>query len=125
MERGTDWTRAVLLGREDSWAATLGTGRLAIYALAIATLFMHALDLATGLRMMLVHGIALEQNPVARFLMHHTGPLGLVEAKLIVVLGATALFIRCAHLGRGRLARNCLLLAFALGLLGAVSNLVG
>ena len=125
MERAGIWARPVLLGRDNSWAATLGTGPLGIYMLATATLLIHALDLATGLRMMLVYGIALEQNPLARLLMHYTGPLGLVEAKLIVVLGAIVLFIRCAQAGRARLARNCLLLAFGLGVLGAASNLVG
>ncbi len=119
------WTRWVLLGAEDGWGARLATGPLGIYVLAACALFMHALDLATGLRMMLVYGIELEQNPLARLIMNHAGPVGLVEVKLGVVLAAIVLFIRTAEAGRPRLARNCLLLAVGLGFLGFVSNLVG
>lgn len=117
--------RQLLLGREDGWGATLATGRRAIYTLAVLAVLLHALDLATGLRMMLVYGIPLEQNPLARFIMHNIGPLGLVELKLGVVFAGVILFVRTAHLGRPRLARNCLLLAAVLGMLGFVSNLVG
>jgi hypothetical protein len=119
------WTRWVLLGPEDGWGATLGTGPLGIYFLAGAALFMHALDLASGLRMMLVYGVELEQNPFARTIMHHAGPLGLIEMKLGVVLAALVLFIRTAEAGRPRLARNCLILAVVIGVLGFASNLVG
>jgi hypothetical protein len=86
---------------------------------------MHVLDLATGLRMMLVYGIQLEQNPVARFIMHTAGPVGLVEVKLGVVAIGVLLFVRTAQVGRARLARNCLLLAGGIGVLGWSSNLVG
>ncbi len=113
------------LGPEDSWAATLATGRLGIAALAGLALLMHVLDLATGLRMMLVHGINLEQNPLARYIMTTSGPLGLVEVKLAVVLAGVLLFVRTAQVGRPRLARNCLLMAAGIGLLGFASNLVG
>jgi hypothetical protein len=88
-------------------------------------LLLHVLDLATGLRMMLVYGIALEQNPFARAVMASAGPLGLVELKLGVVVAGLLLFVRTAQVGRPRLARNCLLLAMAIGLLGFASNLVG
>src|ERR1051325_2211276 len=101
------WTRRVLLGPEDSWGATLGTGRLGIFGLAMCALFLHALDLATGLRMMLLYGLQLEQNPLARVIMQTGGPLLLVEFKLGVVLGAILLFMRTAEAGRPRLARNC------------------
>ena len=116
--------RLVLLGPEDSWAAHVATGRFAIYALALITLMAHALDLATGIRMMLVHGITLEQNPIARGIMQHAGPLGLIEAKFFVVGFGVLLFVRAARNGRGRLARNCLLAAAGVGLLGFASNLV-
>ena len=88
-------------------------------------MIMHTLDLATGLRMMLVYGINLEQNPLARFIMHNAGPLALVEFKLGVVLAAVVLFVRTAKVGRPRLARNCLLIAAVIGILGWTSNLVG
>ena len=125
MTRVQGWTRWVLLGDDESWGATLGTGPIGIYRLAALVLIMHILDLATGLRMMLVYGIHLEQNPLARFIMHNAGPLGLVEVKLGVVLAGILLFVRTAQVGRPRLARNCLLIAAGIGLLGLTSNLVG
>jgi len=125
MARLLMWTRWVLLGNDDSWGATLATGRLAILGLAILTLFMHVLDLATGLRMMLVYGVNLEQNPLARYIMTTSGPVGLVELKLAVVLAGIVLFVRTARAGRPRLARNCLLIAAGIGMLGFASNLVG
>jgi hypothetical protein len=94
-------------------------------ALAAFALLMHVLDLATGLRMMLVYGIGLEQNPLARFIMTTSGPIGLIELKLAVVLAGLVLFVRTAQAGRPRLARNCLLLAAGIGMLGWTSNLVG
>jgi hypothetical protein len=125
MTRVQGWTRWVLLGDDNSWGATLATGPLGIYTLAAFALLMHALDLATGLRMMLVYGVGLEQNPLARFMMTTVGPLGLVELKLGVVAAGLFLFVRTAKAGRPRLARNCLLIAAGIGMLGWTSNLVG
>jgi hypothetical protein len=116
--------RFVLLGPEHSWGATFATGPSVILALAGLTLLLHTLDLATGLRMMLVYGVALEQNPLARLIMQTSGPIGLIEMKLGIVLLGVGLFVRTAHAGRGRLARNCLMFAAGLGILGAASNLV-
>jgi hypothetical protein len=116
--------RWVLLGSDDSWGARVGTGPTTLYALAVLTLVLHALDVATGIRMMLVYGINLEQNPIARGIMQAAGPLGLIEAKFFIVGLGVVLFLRAAKLGRARLARNCLLLAAALGALGFSSNLV-
>jgi len=118
-------THRVLLGRDDSWGARLATSRVAISALAMLALSMHLLDLASGERMMLLHGIQLEQNPLARYIMTTGGPLSLAEFKLGVVMGGLVLFMRTARLGRPRLARNCLLLAAGIGLLGFASNFVG
>jgi hypothetical protein len=117
-------TRWLLLGSDESWGATLATGPLAITCLAVFALLTHALDLATGLHMMLVYGISLEQNPLARLLMLDLGPLGLAVAKLGVVGAGVLLMVRTAQMGRPRLARNCLLLAAGIGLLGFTSNLV-
>jgi len=125
MTRVHVWTRWLLLGNDDSWGAKFATGPLGILVLAAFALAMHVLDLATGLRMMLVYGIHLEQNPLARFIMHNAGPLGLVEVKLGVVLAGILLFVRTAQVGRPRLARNCLLIAAGIGMLGLTSNLVG
>ena len=119
------WARWLLLGPEGAWGARVATGRTAIYILAILAVVCHTLDLATGLRMMLVYGISLEQNPLARLIMLNAGPTGLIVFKLGIVLSGVALFVRTAHLGRARLARNCLLMAVTLGMLGAASNLVG
>jgi hypothetical protein len=118
-------TRWLLLGADDSWGATLGTGPLAITCLAMLAVLMHALDLASGIRMMLMYGIGLEQNPLARLIMTDAGPLGLAAAKLGVVGLGVLLFVRTARSGRPRLARNCLLLAAGIGLLGFASNMVG
>ena len=125
MTRVHTWTRWLLLGNDESWGATFATGPLWILVLAAFALAMHVLDLATGLRMMLVYGIHLEQNPLARFIMHNAGPLGLVEVKLGVVLAGILLFVRTAQVGRPRLARNCLLIAAGIGMLGLTSNMVG
>lgn len=125
MTRVRGWTRWVLLGADDSWGATLATGSLGICLLAGFALAMHVLDLATGLQMMLVYGIDTEQNPLARFIMHTAGPIGLIELKLGVVVAAVSLFVLTAQVGRPRLARNCLLLVAGMGILGWSSNLVG
>jgi uncharacterized membrane protein len=75
--------------------------------------------------MMLVYGIHMEQNPIARALMQSGGPLRLAEVKLAIVMTCLLLFMRTARAGRPRLARNCLLLAAGIGLLGFASNMVG
>lgn len=121
----SSWSRRVLLGPDDSWAAQVATGPAAIYLLAALVMVMHVLDLATGLHMMITYGIELEQNPLARFVMTTAGPLGLVPLKLGVVGGGVLLFVRAAQLGRARLARNCLVFSAAVGLLGVASNMVG
>jgi hypothetical protein len=84
----------------------------------------NGLDLATGLRMMLIGGIALEQNPFIREIMYTAGPALLVAMKLTVVLAGVLLLMRTARHGRARLARNCLALTAGIGVLGAASNLV-
>jgi len=116
--------RWVLLGSDTSWGARILTGQVALYVLAIVTLVLHALDVVTGVRMMLVYGVGLEQNPIARGIMLAAGPLGLIEAKFLIVGVGLVVFLRAARHGRARLARNCLLLAAALGALGFSSNLV-
>ncbi len=115
----------MLLGSDESWGATLATRPLAIYVLASFALAMHVLDLATGLRMMQQYGIELEQNPLARAVMYAAGPIGLAELKLAVVVVGLWLFVRVARAGRPRLARNCLVIAGVIGMLGWTSNLVG
>jgi hypothetical protein len=116
--------RWLLLGDDESWGARIGTNLTAIYVLAGLVVLLHALDLATGIRMMLVYDISFEQNPIARGIMQSAGPLGLTAAKLAVVGLGVLLFVRAAHVGRARLARNCLLFAAGVGILGVISNLV-
>jgi hypothetical protein len=53
------------------------------------------------------------------------GPIGLIALKIGAVSGGVALLVRTARLGRTRLARNCLLVAAAIGVVGVLSNLVG
>jgi hypothetical protein len=118
------WSRWVLLGPDDGWGARLGTGRTAIYLLAALALVANMLDLATGLDMILTYGSHLELNPLARNIVEGLGPLGLVHAKLSVVLLGVLIFIWNARIGRARLARNCLVFALGVGMLGATSNLV-
>jgi uncharacterized membrane protein len=117
-------SRRILLGRDEAWGARLGTAPTAIYLLAGLVILLHVLDLVTGLRMMLTYGTHLEQNPLPRFVMLYAGPVGLIALKLAVVISGVLLFVRTAQLGRARLARNCLLVAAAVGMLGAASNLV-
>lgn len=119
------WTRHLLLGPDDGWGATIGTGPTGIALLTALALMFQVLDLATGLQMMLRYGVGMEQNPVARAIMQTWGPLGMVDIKLgVVVVGV--LFLRhLARSGRPRLARNCLAITMGLGLLGFASNLVG
>jgi hypothetical protein len=119
------WSRWILLGPEDGWGARLATGPVAIYLLAALVLVAHMLDLWTGVNMMLNYGLQLEQNPLARYVMATAGPLGLVPLKLGVVTLGVVLFVRTAHIGRARLARNCLVFAAGVGVLGAASNMVG
>jgi uncharacterized membrane protein len=121
----SSWSRRILLGPDDAWAARVATSPMAIYTLAALVLVAHVLDLATGLHMMTHYGIDLEQNPLARYVMATAGPMGLVPLKLGVVGGGVLLFVRAAQLGRARLARNCLLFSAAVGLLGIASNMVG
>ena len=120
---GAAW-RWLLFGSEDGWGARLATGRNAIYLLATLAIVAHILDLATGINMMLTHGIHLEQNPIARSIMEAAGPLGLAQVKLGIVSAGVLVFIWNANLGRARLARNCLVFALGAGMLGAASNLV-
>jgi hypothetical protein len=114
----------MMLGPEDGWGARLATGSTAIYLLACLALLANMLDLATGLNVMLTYGIHLEQNPLARAIMNGSGPLGLIQAKLGVVLLGVLVFVWTARLGRGRLARNCLVFAVGVGMLGTTSNMV-
>jgi hypothetical protein len=121
----SSWSRRVLLGPDDGWGAHLATGPVAIYVLAVLVLVVHVLDLATGLSMMARHGIELEQNPLARYIMLTAGPLGLIPLKLGVVGFGVTMFVRAAQLGRARLARNCLVFSAGVGVLGVASNMVG
>ena len=97
MTRVQSWTRWVLLGADDSWGATLATGPLGIYALAAFALLMHVLDLATGLRMMQVYGIELEQNPLARFIMTPSGRSAWSSSSSAWSSAAVLLFVRTAQ----------------------------
>jgi Domain of unknown function (DUF5658) len=92
--------------------------------LAAVGLVFQALDLITGIRMMLLYGIDQEQNPIARTIFQLGGPLGLTTAKFGIVFSGIVLLLLIARAGRPRIARNALVLVTLLGLLGFSSNLV-
>jgi Domain of unknown function (DUF5658) len=96
---------------------------LSVLALAAIAIALHALDLISGLRMILVYGLNLEQNPLARAIFQAGGPLGLTAAKLAVV-GAGVVVLVLIGRARPRLAHVALTLVALLGLLGFASNLV-
>ena len=92
--------------------------------IACIAVFLHVLDLASGIRMMLVYGIDLEQNPIARTIFQMSGPVGLSMAKLTVVGAGVFVLVLLARAGRTRLARNALTIVALMGLVGLASNLV-
>src|SRR5207302_8320224 len=104
--------------------ARVACGPVSILLLAAVGLVLHALDLITGVRMMLMYGIEQEQNPIARTIFQISGPFGLASAKFGVVFSGVVLLILLARAGRPRLARNTLLAIAILGLLGFSSNLI-
>ena len=114
----------LLYGPESGWGARFGCGPRTITALAIVAVLLHGLDLASGIRMMLVYGIDQEQNPLARTLFQAGGPQSLAIAKLGVVMAGVLLLLWLARAGRARLSRNSLLVIGMLGLLGSSSNFV-
>ena len=116
--------RRVLIGSDHSWSARFLCGPVGIASLALVSIALHALDLATGVRMMLLYGIAQEQNPIARSIFQLTGPIGLGAVKFAVVFCGVSFMVGMARAGRPRLARNALLAVAILGLLGFSSNLI-
>ncbi|MCA1644220.1 MAG: DUF5658 family protein [Chloroflexi bacterium] len=95
-----------------------------LLSFASVAVALQTMDLLTGIRLMLVFGIDQEQNPITRSIFASGGPLGLMLAKLAVVLSGVLVLLLVARAGRPRLARNSLAVVALLGLLGFVSNLV-
>jgi hypothetical protein len=95
-----------------------------ILLIAAVAVVLQSLDLLSGIRLMLVHGIDQEQNPIARTIFQTGGPVGLIIIKLGVVLSGVLVLLLLARAGRRRLARNALVMVALLGLLGFASNLV-
>jgi len=62
---------------------------------------------AERIRMMLVYGVDLEQNPIARTIFQVSGPVGLSMTKLTIVLSGVHVLVLLADVGRTRLARYC------------------
>src|SRR5207244_12491534 len=79
----------LVYGPKSGWGARFGCDARTITALAIVSVVLHGLDLATGIRMMLVLGIQAEQNPLARVLFQAVGPVGLAVRE--VGIGRTGL----------------------------------
>jgi hypothetical protein len=94
---------------------------LVLAAIAVA---LHTLDLASGIRLMLVFGIDQEQNPISRTIFQMGGPVALSIAKYGVVLSGVTVLLLIASAGRPKLARASLILVALVGLIGFASNLV-
>jgi len=95
-----------------------------VFFIAGLAVFLNVLDLLSGIRMMLVYGVDLEQNPIARTIFQVSGPVGLSIMKLTVVLSGVFVLVLLARAGRTRLARTALATVALVGLLGFASNLV-
>ena len=89
-------------------------GRLALLA--------QALDLLSSLRMVLEHGINAELNPLLRVILISAGPVGVAIVKLGLAAFVVSVLQHLAYVGRPRLARNSLLIAVNVGVIGALSN---
>lgn len=98
------------------------TGPMPIALLAVLALLAQTLDLLTGLRMVVRYGVNAELNPLLRAALASAGPEGAAAVKLGAATLAVMFFVALAHAGRTRLARNCLLLAVDIGLVGVLSN---
>ncbi|MBV9356292.1 MAG: hypothetical protein JO023_12285 [Chloroflexi bacterium] len=102
--------------------AGIGTNPVVITLLAVLVLVAQLLDLVSGLRMVLDDGINAELNPLFRLILVSTGPAGAAVVKLSVAVLVVTLLLRLARAGRAQLARNCLLVAIDIGLVGLLSN---
>jgi hypothetical protein len=78
--------------------------------------------LFSSLNMVLQHGINAELNPLLRVILISTGPVGVAVVKLGVAAFVVAVLQHLAQAGRAQLARNSLLLAINVGVIGALSN---
>jgi hypothetical protein len=108
--------------RRQHAAGGVATSPVAIALLAALVLVAQALDLLTGLRMVLHYGIDAELNPLVRAILIGAGPAGAAAVKLGAATLAVALLLVLARTGRRQLARNCLLIAVDIGFVGALSN---
>src|SRR5579859_1362408 len=95
-----------------------------LLVLAATAFVAHAMDVLSGVLMMTNFGLATEQNPIARVLFSAGGPAGVIYFKVIIVVAGLRLLLWLGEQGRGRLARNAIVLVFCSGLLGLVSNAV-
>jgi hypothetical protein len=100
----------------------LAVGPAAILLLAPLALLAQVLDLLTALGMIVQCGIDAEVNPLIRAAVVGAGPAGAAGIKLGGATAAVAVLLGLAKVGRVRLARNCLLLALGIGLVGVLSN---
>lgn len=97
-------------------------GARTIVCFALLALGFQALDLLTGLRMVLAYGLQAETNPLMRDALLTGGPVQVAVFKIGAALLSVGAFLMLARLGRTQLARICLLLAADLGALGVLSN---
>jgi hypothetical protein len=102
--------------------AGIATSPVAMTLLATIVLVAQALDLVSGLHMVLRYGMGAELNPLLRVMLISAGPAGAAVVKLGAAVLAVALLLGLARTGRTLLARNCLLIAVVIGFVGALSN---
>ncbi|MBV9175172.1 MAG: hypothetical protein JOZ81_34385 [Chloroflexi bacterium] len=103
-------------------ASAVATSPLVIALLGRLALLAQALDLLSSLRMVLEHGINAELNPLLRVILVSAGPVGVAIVKLGLAAFVVSVLQHLAYVGRPRLARNSLLIAVNVGVIGALSN---
>ncbi|MBV9174686.1 MAG: hypothetical protein JOZ81_31880 [Chloroflexi bacterium] len=110
------------LGRDQGRAPRVATSPLMIAFLGGLVLLAQALDLLSSLSMVLQYGVDAELNPLFRGILISIGPVGVAVVKLGVAAFVVSVLQALAWIGRPRLARNSLLIAVNIGVVGALSN---
>lgn len=109
-------------GHRLSLRGEMAIERVVLTLLVLFVLLTQLLDLLTALHMVLSYGVDAELNPLLRTALIQSGLAGATAFKLGGATVAVVMWLALARAGRGRLARNCLLLAVAIGLVGVLSN---
>jgi hypothetical protein len=100
-------------------AATSGP---ALVLLGVVALALQGLDLLSAVRMVAQGGVDAELNPLLRGVWWSLGPVAVGEVKIGLATVALGVLLLLGAAGRGRLARNCLVLASNIAAVGVLSN---